>query len=86
MVLDIRPGLFAERFGGGRLGDPDQSPVVDLIVPEGTRQEDVLGSRAPPWPAVVPAPSGERGAPALLRAPDAGTPAGEGGAPGTGGL
>jgi hypothetical protein len=78
MVLDIRPGMSAEHFGGGRLGDLNQSPVVDLLVPEGVRQQEVLGPRAKPWPAVVPM------APVLPQAPDAGTPAGEGGAPGPG--
>ncbi len=78
MVLGIQPGVSHERFGGGRLGDPSQSPVVDLLVPEGVRQEEVLGSRAPPWPAVVPA---ERGLP---QAPDAAGASGEGDAPGAG--
>jgi hypothetical protein len=54
MVLPIAPGDSKERFGGGRLGDPGQSPVVDLLVPEGVTQEQVLGPNAPPWPAVVP--------------------------------
>jgi hypothetical protein len=54
MVLPIGPGDSAERFGGGRLGDPGQSPVVDLVVPEGLSQEQVLGTNAPPWPVVVP--------------------------------
>jgi hypothetical protein len=57
MVLPIAPGDSKERFGGGRLGDPNQSPVVDLVVPEGVTQEQVLGPNAPPWPAVVPAGS-----------------------------
>ncbi len=75
MVLGIGPGVSAERFGGGRLGDPGQSPVVDLLVPQGVRQEEVLGPRAPPWPAVVPA------SPALPQAPDAGGTSGQGDAP-----
>ena len=54
MVLPIAPGDSKERFGGGRRGDPDQSPVVDLLVPPGITQEEVLGANAPPWPAVVP--------------------------------
>ena len=57
MVLGIGPGLSRERFGGGRLGgSTPQSPVVDLLVPEGVKQETVLGPEAPGWPAVVPAP------------------------------
>jgi hypothetical protein len=55
MVLPIAPGDSKERFGGGRLGEPNQSPVVDLLVPEGVTQEQVLGPNALPWPAVVPA-------------------------------
>jgi hypothetical protein len=55
MVLPIAPGDSKERFGGGRVGEPNQSPVVDLLVPEGVTQEQVLGPNAPPWPAVVPA-------------------------------
>jgi C-terminal binding-module, SLH-like, of glucodextranase len=57
MVLPIAPGDSKERFGGGRLGDPNQAPVVDLLVPEGVTQEQVLGPSAAPWPAVVPAGS-----------------------------
>jgi hypothetical protein len=78
MVLGIRPGVSHEFFGGGRLGDPRQSPVVDLLVPEGVRQEEVLGPRAPPWPAVVP------GAARLPQAPDTAGASGEGDAPGAG--
>jgi hypothetical protein len=80
LVLGIGPGVSQEYFGGGRLGDPRQSPVVDLMVPEGIAQETVLSPQAPPWPAVVPA------APASPQAPDAGAPVGEGHSPGTGSL
>jgi len=79
MVLEIQPGDSRERFGGGRSGDPRQSPVVDLLVPEGVTQEQVLAASAPPWPAVVPAPASP---PALPQAPDAGGPGGQGDAPG----
>lgn len=75
MVLDIAPGVSKERFGGGRVGASAQSPVVDLLVPEGVRQEDVLGASAPGWPAVVPAPA------PLPQAPDAGGAGGQGDAP-----
>ncbi|WP_158501678.1 glucodextranase DOMON-like domain-containing protein [Vitiosangium sp. GDMCC 1.1324] len=75
MVLGIGPGVSQERFGGGRVGGSEQSPVVDLLVPEGVRQEEVLGPNAPGWPAVVPA------SPALPQAPDAGGVTGEGDAP-----
>jgi hypothetical protein len=78
MVLGIGPGTSQERFGGGRLGgNSAQSPVVDLLVPEGVRQEEVLGPEAPGWPAVVPA------SPALPQAPDARGAAGQGDAPGS---
>jgi hypothetical protein len=76
MVLGIGPGVSHERFGGGRLGTTAQSPVVDLMVPEGVRQEEVLGPEAPGWPAVVPA------SPVLPQAPDASGAAGQGDAPG----
>ncbi|MFL5348307.1 MAG: glucodextranase DOMON-like domain-containing protein [Hyalangium sp.] len=61
MVLPIAPGDSKERFGGGRIGDPSQSPVVDLVVPPGVTQEQVLGPSGPSWPAVVPVP--EAGSP-----------------------
>jgi hypothetical protein len=68
MAMPIVPGVPSnDRFGGGRKGDASQSPVVDLLVPPGVAQEDVLGPSKPGWPAVVPA-----GAPASV-APDAGT-------------
>lgn len=81
MVLGIGPGVSQERFGGGRVGGSTaQSPVVDLLVPKGVRQEDVLGPQAPGWPAVVPAPS----TPAELpQAPDARGAGGQGDAPST---
>ncbi|QRN98600.1 hypothetical protein JRI60_06025 [Archangium violaceum] len=80
MVLGIGPGVSQERFGGGRLGGSRQSPVVDLMVPEGIQQEEVLGPRVTPWPAVVPA------APVLPQAPDAGAPGRQDDTPGTGAL
>ncbi|MCY1082222.1 glucodextranase DOMON-like domain-containing protein [Archangium lansingense] len=79
MVLGIGPGVSHERFGGGRMGGTTpQSPVVDLLVPEGVSQEEVLGPQSPGWPAVVPAPSAP---PALPQAPDAGGVSGQGDAP-----
>lgn len=76
MVLGVGPGVSHERFGGGRLGGEAQSPMVDLLVPEGVRQEEVLGPRAPGWPAVVPAPR------ELPQAPDTRGAGGQGDAPG----
>lgn len=76
MVLGIGPGTSNERFGGGRVGGASaQSPVVDLLVPQGVRQEDVLGVNAPGWPAVLPAPA------PLPQTPDARGAGGQGDAP-----
>jgi hypothetical protein len=60
MILPIAPGRPRESFGGGR-DDPLQPPLVDVIVPPGTRQEDVLqdydvqANRPVRLTAVVPA-------------------------------
>ena len=55
MAMPIAPGEpLNERFGGGRKGDPAQSPVVDLLVPPGGSQEAVLGPAKPAWSTVVP--------------------------------
>jgi hypothetical protein len=42
MILPIASGLRRESFAGGRQDDPLQPPLVDIIVPPGTTQEDVL--------------------------------------------
>jgi hypothetical protein len=42
MILPIKPGRRREAFGGGRLDDPLQPPLVDVIVPSGETQEAVL--------------------------------------------
>ena len=42
MILPIAPGRRRESFGGGREDDPLQPPLVDVIVPAGNTQEDVL--------------------------------------------
>lgn len=43
MLLPIAPGTWKDRFGGGRDDDEGfQPPLVDIIVPEGKRQERVL--------------------------------------------
>jgi hypothetical protein len=54
-VLPIVPGFSQDRFGGGRVGDPLQPPIVDLLVPPGARQEELLRTRGPARPAIVPA-------------------------------
>lgn len=35
-------GISTAPFGGGRENDPDQPPIVDLVVPPGSRQEVIL--------------------------------------------
>ncbi|NJL29168.1 MAG: hypothetical protein HC897_15445 [Thermoanaerobaculia bacterium] len=43
MLLPISPGSWKDRFGGGREYDEVlQPPLVDIVVPEGQRQERVL--------------------------------------------
>lgn len=43
MLLPIAPGTWKDRFGGGRDDEEAfQPPLVDIIVPEGKRQERVL--------------------------------------------
>ena len=66
MVMPIVPGESKELLRWRAEGDASQSPVVDLVVPPGVTQEQVLGPTKPPWPAVVP--RGGRG----RAAPDAG--------------
>lgn len=61
MVLPIAPGTHADRAGGGRDDDPLQPPLVDVAVPKGKKQEDVLKDSDPAsarpvrLPGVVPA-------------------------------
>jgi hypothetical protein len=78
MVMGVASGPQTDRFGGtwSGLGQP---PVVDLTVPPGTLQQEVLAPNGLPWPAVVPALREE-----LLDLPEApqpGSPPGQGGAP-----
>jgi hypothetical protein len=60
-ILPIAPGRPRESFGGGRPDDPLQPPLVDVIVPSGTRQEvvlkdyDIQAKRPVRLSAVVPA-------------------------------
>ena len=61
MNLGIGPGYSQEQFGGGRELDPLQPPLVDIIVPPGRTQEEVLRrtssdkGRPVRLPGVVPA-------------------------------
>jgi len=43
MILPISPGKWNDRFGGGRENAAIQPPLVDIVVPEGKKQENVLG-------------------------------------------
>ncbi|MFL6199551.1 MAG: glucodextranase DOMON-like domain-containing protein [Thermoanaerobaculia bacterium] len=61
MILPISPGKWTDRFGGGRENAAIQPPLVDIVVPEGRKQENVLTAfdqrRKEPvvLPGVVPA-------------------------------
>ena len=64
MILPISPGKWSDRFGGGRENAEIQPPLVDIVVPEGKKQENVLSDfdqrRKEPvvLPGVVPASKG----------------------------
>lgn len=42
MILPISPGTWSDRFGGGRENAAIQPPLVDVVVPEGRKQETLL--------------------------------------------
>lgn len=42
MILPISPGTWTDRFGGGRENAAIQPPLVDIVVPEGRKQETLL--------------------------------------------
>ncbi len=42
MILPISPGTWTDRFGGGRENAAIQPPLVDILVPEGRKQETLL--------------------------------------------
>jgi hypothetical protein len=42
MILPISPGSWTDRFGGGRENAAIQPPLVDIVVPEGRKQETLL--------------------------------------------
>lgn len=54
MILPISPGRWADRFGGGRENAPLQPPLVDILVPEGRKQESILGDLGTKKPVVLP--------------------------------
>ena len=61
MVLEVRPGNWSDFFGGGRDDAPLQPPMIDILVPEGRSQEEILRDfdsardRPVELPAVIPA-------------------------------
>ena len=61
MIVPVSPGRWQDRFGGGRDNAPNQPPLVDLIVPRGKSQEQILSDfsgrekRNVVVPGVVPA-------------------------------
>lgn len=52
LVTPIAPGRQLESFGGGRVEDPEQPPVVDVLA--GGKQEEVLLARPAVLHPVVP--------------------------------
>jgi len=61
MILPVSPGKWSDRFGGGRENAAIQPPLVDILVPEGRKQETILSDFDPRrkepvvLPGIVPA-------------------------------
>jgi len=61
MIVPVQPGRGPDFVGGGNEDDPLQSPLIDIIVPPGARQETILKDydyrteRLARLPGVVPA-------------------------------
>ncbi len=54
-ILAVAPGsTWTDRFGGGDEDNPNQPPLIDIIVPPGKKQEDVLKEKPVRLPGVVP--------------------------------
>ena len=54
-ILGIAPGsTWSDRFGGGDEDNRNQPPLVDIVVPTGRKQEDVLKDKPVRLPGVVP--------------------------------
>lgn len=54
-ILGVAPGFtWTDRFGGGDEDNPDQAPLIDIVVPPGMKQEDVLKEKPVRLPGVVP--------------------------------
>ncbi len=66
MILPVAPGHPRDALGGGRESDSLEPPLVDILVPRGTRQEtllrdyDLRTSRPVRLPGVVPGEAGAR--------------------------
>lgn len=66
MAVPVSPGTWQNRIGGGREGEALQPPIMEMIVPDGTKQEVLLDdystkqNRPARLPGIVPAeePSG----------------------------
>ncbi|MEM8993553.1 MAG: glucodextranase DOMON-like domain-containing protein [Acidobacteriota bacterium] len=62
-AIPVSPGRWKDRFGGGRDDSALQPPIVDMLLPEGEKQESVLSNfdsrreRPAVVRAVVPAPA-----------------------------
>lgn len=56
MILPVSPGRWTDRFGGGREHAAIQPPLIDILVPEGRKQESILGefSQKRNEPVVLP--------------------------------
>lgn len=61
MILPVSPGRWHDRFGGGRENAEIQPPLMDIVVPKGKKQEEILADfdqrakRPVLLPGVVPA-------------------------------
>ena len=54
-ILGVAPGsTWTDRFGGGDEDNPNQPPLIDIVVPPGKKQEDVLKEKPVRLPGVVP--------------------------------
>ena len=54
-ILRVAPGTtWSDRFGGGDEDNPDQPPLIDIVVPPGMKQEDLLREKPVRLPGVVP--------------------------------
>lgn len=54
-ILGVAPGFtWSDRFGGGDEDNPNQPPLIDILVPPGVKQEEVLKERPVRLPGVVP--------------------------------